>query len=266
MLWFTLACGDVPRAEVPKELTLDLGNGIHLQGILIPAGTFQMGFQAKDLKHYPSEIPGREVTLSGPFYMGKYPVTQAQWQALMPGDPSRFSGPGHPVDGVSWKDAQAFCRKLAEKTSRPVRLPTDAEWEYACRAGSRTTFYFGNDPNLLPRHAWHEDNSNDTTHPVGQKKPNAWGLYDMCGNVWEWCSDWYERIDDAAPPAIDPQGPAKSPQGAHVLRGGAWHTRPGYCRSIVRGGNFPCGEGGPASWDNASRSGFRIVIAASLEE
>lgn len=261
-LWASVTCGWPSQTKKPKELTLDLGNGIQMQVMLIPAGKFQMGFQAEDRKHYATEMQGRKVTLSKTFYMGKYPVTQQQWLALMPSNPSRFKGPEHPIHGVSWKQANEFCRKLAEKTSRPVRLPTDAEWEYACRAATKTGFYFGNDPNALGDHAWYGDNSQGTTHPVGQKKPNAWGLYDMCGNVWEWCSDWYHRLDHTTGPVTDPKGPQKSPLDAHVLRGGAWHTDPVYSRSVMRGGDFPCGEGGPASWDNASCSGFRIAITA----
>jgi formylglycine-generating enzyme required for sulfatase activity len=208
----------------------------------------------------------RKVTISKPFYMAKYPTTQQQWQALMPTNPSKFEGPNNPIDSVQWKAARGFCTKLAAKTGKPVRLPTEAEWEYACRAGTTTDYYFGDDPNTLTDYAWHEDNSNDTTHPVGQKKPNAWGLYDMCGNVWQWCNDWYGKMDYTTGPATDPQGPAKGDYlafgNAHVLRGGAWHTEAGYSHSYTRGGDFPCGEGGPGSWSNASRSGFRMVLTA----
>jgi formylglycine-generating enzyme required for sulfatase activity len=179
---------------------------------------------------------------------------------------SKFKGPNHPVDSVRWKAARKFCTKLAAKTGKPTRLPTEAEWEYACRAGATTDYYFGNDPNALGDYAWYEANSDDTTHPVGRKKHNAWGLYDMCGNVWQWCNDFYAPIDYAAGQVTDPTGPAEGTHLAygdsHVLRGGAWHTEAGYSRSGSRGGDFPCGEGGPASWSNASRSGFRIVVSA----
>jgi formylglycine-generating enzyme required for sulfatase activity len=265
MILSAVTYGSPAKANLPDELTLDLGNHIQMQAVLIPAGTFRMGFQARDETHFVTDLPGRKVTISKSFYMGKYPVTQQQWQALMPTNPSRFSDrPRNPVDGVSWEDADEFCKKLTAKTSRPVRLPTEAEWEYACRAGTDTAFFFGNDPNALTDYAWVEANSNNTTHPVGQKKPNAWGLYDMCGNVWQWCSDWYDRIDNTNAPLTDPQGPAKSPLAAHVLRGGAWHTVSTYSHSAMRGGNFPCGEGGPASWDNASCSGFRIAVLAPI--
>ena len=261
LLFASYGCSS--QIETPKELTLDLGQGVQMQLVLIPAGDFLMGPNVPDQE---GKILARKVTISKPFYMAKYPTTQQQWQALMPKNPSKFKGADNPVDSIQWKAAQDFCAKLAAKTGKPVRLPTEAEWEYACRAGTTTDYYFGDDPNALPDYAWYEDNSNDTTHHVGQKKPNAWGLYDMCGNVWEWCNDFYIPIDYTAGPATNPKGPEKgnhlSYGDSHVLRGGAWHTEPGYSRSGSRGGNFPCGEGGPASWSNASRSGFRIVVTA----
>lgn len=255
-----------PRIELPKELTLDLGNGIQIQAVLVPAGKFQMGFQEESEKFYTWALPGRQVTISKPFYMGKFPVTQAQWLAIMPDNRSRFKGPRHPIDGVLWEEANEFCKKLSQKVSLPVRLPTEAEWEYGCRAGTKTAFFFGNDPNGLADYGWHEANSNDATHPVGLKKPNPWGLYDVCGNIWEWCHDWYAPLDKETDPVTDPTGPEESRLGAHVLRGGAWHTDATFSQSAVRGGDFPCGEGGPASWDNASCSGFRIVVTVPLTD
>ena len=184
----------------------------------------------------------------------------------MPNNPSRYKGAEHPIHGVSWKGANEFCEKLSSKTGMPVRLPTEAQWEYACRAGTRTAFFFGNDPNDLTDYGWTMENSSDRTHPVGLKKTNPWGLYDMCGNVWEWCHDWYAPLDKGTGPVTDPTGPNKSDLGAHVLRGGAWHTDAVFSHSAVRGGDFPCGEGGPASWDNASCSGFRIAITVPLTD
>ena len=163
-----------------------------------------------------------EVTITKPFYMGKYVVTQEQYEAIMGNNPSHFKGAQNPVEMVSWDDAQAFCQKLSKKSGKTVRLPTEAEWEYACRAGTSTKYYSGDSEEDLKRVAWYEANSNDTTHPVGQKEPNKFGLYDMHGNVWQWCQDWYG--DYTANEVADPQGPA---QGAsRVLRGGSWYHDP----------------------------------------
>jgi len=248
------------RAEASKDLTLDLGGGVRMETVPIPAGMFTMG-SGKD--RFGDERPVHEVTISQPFYLGKYPVTQEQWQVIMGNNPSRFQGAKRPVDGVSWNGAQDFCREMSAKTGQTVRLPTEAEWEFACRAGSTTDYCFGDKEAALTEYAWYEGNSSGTTHTVGQKKPNAWGLHDMHGNVWEWCQDWYDRSYYANSPRVDPQGPARSDLGAHVLRGGAWHVEAPYCRSAGRGGDFPCGEGGPGSWSDAGRSGFRVVVCAS---
>ena len=246
-------------AGIPKDLTLDLGGGVKMETVLIPADTFTMG---SGRGPFESEKPAHKVTISRPFYMGKYAVTQEQWQAVMGADPSRFKGADRPVDGVSWKDAQDFCRAASAKVGKTVRLPTEAEWEFACRAGSTTDYCFGDGEAALAEYAWYEGNSSGVTHPVGQKKPNAWGLYDMHGNVWEWCQDWCDQKYYATSLRVDPQGPARSNLGAHVLRGGAWHVEASYCRSAGRGGDFPCGEGGPGSWNDAGHSGFRIVVRA----
>jgi formylglycine-generating enzyme required for sulfatase activity len=245
------------QSEIPKELTLDLGGDVKMETVLIRAGKFLMGSAQG---RFDNEKPVHEVTISQPFYLGKYPVTQEQWQAVMGSNPSRFRGMNRPVEGVSWNEAQEFCRKLSVRTGGTVRLPTEAEWEFACRAGSTTDYCFGDNEDGLAEYGWYEGNSSGTTHAVGEKKPNAWGLYDMHGNVWEWCHDWYEQRYDASSPRVDPQGPAQNALQAHVLRGGAWHVEASYCRSASRGGDFPCGEGGPGSWSHAGRNGFRIVV------
>jgi formylglycine-generating enzyme required for sulfatase activity len=143
-------------------------------------------------------------------------------------NPSRFrNNPQNPVEQVSWNDAQAFCQKLSQITGKTYRLPTEAEWEYACRAGTTTCYYFGDDANQLGDYAWYDGNSQGTTHPVGQKKPNVWGLYDMSGNVWEWCEDnWYDNYIEAPDDG--------SAQSRKCLRGGSWVDGPHTCRSAVR--------------------------------
>jgi formylglycine-generating enzyme required for sulfatase activity len=176
-----------------------------------------------------TEKAAHEVTISKPYYLGKFEVTQEQYQQVMGVNPSQYKGRDLPAECV-WNDAREFCRKASAKTGLTVRLPTDAEWEHACRAGTRTTYYTGDAETDLDRAAWYFKNSNDTTHSVGQKTPNAWGLYDMHGNVWEWCQGFHDPYSAEA--SADPQGPA---QGAGpVLRGGCLYDEPGLCRSARR--------------------------------
>ena len=197
-----------PTPAAPAELTLDLGGSVTMKMVLIPAGKFLMG-EGED-RH--------EVTISKPFYMGVTEVTQAQYQAVMGADPSQIKGPTNPVESVSWEEAVEFCRRLSEETRKAFRLPTEAEWEYACRAGSKTGFSFGDSDNALAEYAWYKGNSAGTSHPVAQKKPNAWGLCDMHGNVWEWCADSYGSYASGA--STDPQGAGSG--GTRVVRGGSW--------------------------------------------
>ena len=163
--------------------------------------------------------------ITKPFYVGAQEVTQAQYQQVMGTNPSHFQNAQHPVDSVSWEDAVRFCEKLSalaeEKTAgHRYRLPTEAEWEYACRAGHTTRFSCGESDSSLGDYAWHRENSGLSPHAVGQKRPNAWGLYDMHGNVWEWCADWYEDdADRKVLPADDPTGPATGSD--RVYRGGS---------------------------------------------
>ena len=172
------------------------------------------------------EIPSSQEINS--FAIGKYPVTQEQYQAVMGNNPSYFQGnPQNPVESVSYDDAVVFCQKLSEMTGKNYRLPTESEWEYACRAGTTTDYYFGDDANQLGDYAWYEDNSGLITHPIGQKLPNAWGLYDMHGNVWEWCEDG-------------------------CLRGGSWNDLPYLCRSANR-------DSSPPSGLRFNNGGFRVV-------
>lgn len=186
--------------------------------VLIEPGTFIMG--SDDSLAYPDEQPVHQVTLTHPFYMGKTEVTQAQWTAVMEHNPSEFRGNSRPVDNIGPPDIQAFLTALNEAAdcNACYRLPTEAEWEYAARAGSQSIYSFGNNPDSLLDYAWFSKNAEYKTHPVGQKKPNAWGMYDMHGNVYEWVQDHYGPYPTTQ--AIDPTGP---PEGKDiVLRGGSW--------------------------------------------
>lgn len=185
-----------------QEQYINLGNGITMEFIVISGGDFIMGSDKNE-----NENPPHGVTIK-PFLMGKTLVTQAQWKAIMKNNPSFFEGDNLPVERVNWKEAVKFGDKISEKTGKKFRLPTEAEWEYACRAGSKTSYYFGEDSNQLKNYAWYKDNSKDKTHPVMEKTPNAWGLYDMHGNVWEFCSDFFEEGDGKK----------------IVIRGGAWNS------------------------------------------
>jgi formylglycine-generating enzyme required for sulfatase activity len=243
-----------PAAAIPpqtsqRELTLDCGNGVSMKLALIPAGRFQMGSPSGESGRYNDEGPQHLVTISRPFYMGIYEVTQEQYRAVIGSSPSHFSGSQNPVEQVSWNDATEFCRKLSQQTGRTVRLPTEAEWEYACRAGTSTRFSFGDSDGSLDSYAWYSSNSGSQTHPVGQKQPNAWGLYDMHGNVWEWCSDWYAD-SYANANNVDPQGPGSGT--SRVLRGGGWGYYPSICRSAYRAGGVPDGRN--------DGLGFRVAV------
>jgi formylglycine-generating enzyme required for sulfatase activity len=197
-----------------------------------------------------NEKPAHEVTVSKPFYMGKYEVTQEQYETIIGNNPSCFKGRDLPVEMVSWDDCQTFCQKVSTLTGKTVRLPTEAEWEYACRAGTTTRFYSGNDEKDLAEAAWYAINSGWKTYPVGQKKPNDFGLYDMHGNVWEWCQDWFGAYEPNA--VTDPQGPASG--FGRVLRGGSWYDDGAtYCRSANRYGLTP-------DFQDLS-DGFRVVVA-----
>jgi formylglycine-generating enzyme required for sulfatase activity len=218
-------------AQTPSENL----NGVKLEMVYIPSGEFLMGSN-----EYSDEGPIHRVKLS-PYFIGKYPVTQAQWKAVMGNNPSRFQGDDLPVETVSWEDAKKFCETISAKTGKTYRLPTEAEWEMACRAGSNGKYCFGDDEKLLGEYAWYGQNSDDKTHPVGQKKPNAWGLFDMHGNVWEWCGDWYggRYYSECEKQGLvtDPQGPATGSY--RVARGGGWNNYAVRCRSADRGGVVP---------------------------
>lgn len=226
-------------------------NSIGMEFVLIPAGTFFMGSDDSDTEAKDDEKPRHKVTISKPFYLSRYEVTQEHWESLMGNNPyslartygsrwdsllekpGRFKGPKNPAT-VSWNDAQAFITKLnALEGHERYRLPTEAEWEYAARAGSTTKYSFGDDAGTLGRYAWYgEDFENGSTHPVGQKEPNAWGLYDMYGNVWEWVQDCYDARYYMKSPSTDPTGPQSGSK--HVVRGGSWHETADDWRSAFR--------------------------------
>jgi formylglycine-generating enzyme required for sulfatase activity len=209
----------VQHGNLPSSVT----NHIGLTLVLIPPGSFMMGSTSAD-----DEQPVHQVTIGTPFYLGKYEVTQAQWVAVMGGNPSEFKGADQPVEHVSWEDAQAFIHKLnALADGFEYRLPSEAEWEYACRAG--TTGDFAGDLDAL---GWYEANSGGRTHPVGQKQPNKFGLYDMHGNVWEWCADMAPETYQGAP--RDGSAWLSAASGRRILRGGSWDHDSNHARSAYR--------------------------------
>ncbi len=224
----------------PKEVTVDLGKSVKLEMVLIPAGEFMMGSPDSDKDAQSLDKPLHRVRITKPFYLGKYLVTQEQWQTVMGSNPSYFKGPKNPVEQISWNDCQAFLSKLNAKTGEEggkFQLPSEAQWEYACRAGSTTRYCFGDDESRLGEYAWFSGNSRVGAHPVGEKKPNAWGLYDIHGNVWEWCADWYDWDYYRKSPADDPTGPTTGSR--RVFRGGGWIRSAVYCRSADRQSNTP---------------------------
>jgi formylglycine-generating enzyme required for sulfatase activity len=253
-----------PSESPAKTLTLKLDNNVALRLVLIPAGTFIMGCPAaeKDPEGHahPADEVQNEVTISKPFYMGVTEITQSQYEAVMGKHPSQFQGRDSPVDRAEWNDAVEFCRRASAKTGKMVRLPTEAEWEYACRAGGKGRYGFEDSETNLGEYAWYIANSFDrnrqkrTTQPVGRKKPNTWGLYDMHGNVWEWCSDWYAAdYGRSSKAATDPTGPIKG--SLHVLRGGSWNYCSYGCRASGRG------RIGPNGRYDVNGGGFRVVVA-----
>lgn len=234
------AAGDLQQEtaaylDQPVVRTIDLGDDAQIRLVLIPAGEFDMGSPPSEEARENDEGPVRRIKIGTPFYIGRCEVTQAQWKAVMGHARSNFKGPDFPVDGIRWAEAVEFCKRLGEREPETFRLPTEAEWEYACRAGSTTPYSFGDDAPFLVEHAWFNSNSGGKTHPVGQKASNAFGLHDMHGNVWEWCSDWYAEYLSGS--TVDPMGP---PEGSsRILRGGSWFCTPGPCRSANRGWNTP---------------------------
>jgi len=242
--------------------------------ILVPAGAFMMGSnQGED-----DEKPVHKVWVDS-FLIDKCEVTQEQFSTLMQKDPSHFKGARNPVERIPWGDAAWYCNHRSraeglepcydEKTgacdfnANGYRLPTEAEWEYACRAGSTAEFHFGNDESQIDAYGWFQGNSAKKTHPVGRKKPNPWGIHDMHGNVMEWCNDVYEADYYGKSPERNPRGPADSPMAEFVLRGGAWNTSADACRSARRVGEYPSQPDGCFAHDDI---GFRCVRNAPADQ
>ncbi len=239
------------RANLQPTLTLDLG-GERWEGVLIPAGVFVMGSpagEAKTPKESLSETP-HKVTISQPFYMGKYELTQAVYEKVTGTNPSLAKGGLLPVHNLAWQDAQAFCTKFSQLTGRLAQLPTEAQWEYACRAGTTTAYHSGGQIADLGKVGWYGANSGGKPHPCGELAPNAWGLYDMHGNIREYVRDLYAEGPMAD--ATDPAGPKEGDPKNHVVRGGAYTANAAAalnCRSAVR-----------RPTEAPGATGFRILV------
>ena len=234
LLFFALSCAVVQCAKSDSDIEM----------VYVEGGTFTMGDSDGD----SDEKPTHSVTLS-PYYIGKYEVTQAQWKSVMGNNPSYFKGDNLPVESVSWDDVQEFISKLNAATDKKYRLPTEAEWEYAARGGRKGQGYKYSGSNDISSVAWcDEGNSGDKTHPVGQKQPNELGLYDMSGNVWEWCADWHGSYSSSS--QTNPTG--LSGGSYRVLRGGSWYHNARSCRVSFRYSNNPSVR--------RHLNGFRLVL------
>jgi formylglycine-generating enzyme required for sulfatase activity len=236
------------EVQCVERVTIDCGGGVKLELARIPAGTFLMGSPAEGKEAMVVKVMNEklglydetqhQVTISKPFYLGIHPVTQAVYEAVMGTNPGHFAGDDLSIENVSWDDAVDFCRNLSRQTGHAFRLPTEAEWEYACRAGTTTPFYTGEKnstdlANYDGRHFFYngvEGVYREKMMPVGSFPANPWGLHDMHGNVWEWCSDRFGKYPKES--VTDPEGPVKGLN--RVLRGGSWILPPYFCRSASR--------------------------------
>ena len=235
-----------PAASTSRpKVSLDdiMRNMVYVEG-----GTFTMGATSEQQNPEDDEKPTHRVSLSS-FYIGKYEVTQSLWKAVMGSNPSNWEGDNLPVEDVSWNDCQTFLRKLNAMTGKNFRLPTEAEWEFAARGGNRSRGYQYSGSNVLSDVAWYDDNSGSKTHNVGTKAPNELGIYDMSGNVWEWCQDWYGNYHGYS--QTNPTGPSSGSD--RVNRGGSWYNSARDCRVATRINNAP---------DNGGYGlGFRLALS-----
>lgn len=242
-----------PVAQTPvtnsDNISIPVKNGVSLDMVRVEAGTFTMAATAEMKDPYGDEKPTHQVTLTNDYYIGKYEVTQALWKAVMGKNPSNFKGDNLPVETVTWNDCQKFISKLNRITGKKFRLPTEAEWEYAARGGNKSRGYQYSGSNNLSDVAWYEDNSDSKTHAVGSKQANELGIYDMSGNVWEWCQDRYGRYSKSS--QTNPTGATSG--SFRVRRGGSWNFTARICRSSYRYESLP-------SLRN-SDLGFRLVLS-----
>jgi formylglycine-generating enzyme required for sulfatase activity len=268
------------RAGPARELT----NTIGMKLVLIPAGEFLMGSPGLVRAAYSNQTLQHRVRITRPFYLGVHEVTQGQYRSVTGQSPSKFKGSDDlPVEQVSWNDAVAFCNRLSEQErlapyykvagteailrgedevtilgGEGYRLPTEAEWEYACRAGSTSRYCYGDDAASLGDYAWYFGNSDGGTSPVGQKRPNAFGLYDMHGNVFEWCWDKYDEGYYGRSPDADPAGPSQSRGFVRVIRGGSWSNDANFVLSAYRDGTTP--------FNQHFKYGFRVARVPSVSK
>ncbi len=243
-----------PIKRGDKAFRDDLGNGIYMEMVRIPSGRFALGSPPNEIGRRENESPISEVQVPA-FYMAKFAVTQEQWVAMMGINPAMFrENLQAPVENISWLEAQDFCRKLAERSQHLYRLPSESEWEYACRAGTNMAYHFGDSPAQLADYAWFADNANKRSHPVGQKVPNSWGLYEMHGGVWEWCEDvWHDNFNGA--PADGSAWVSDGYSSRRVRKGGSWSNEARLCRAASREWHWQS--------DRYNDIGFRVVVSAN---
>ena len=232
-----------------NTISIPVKDGISIDMVRVEAGTFTMGATPEMKDPYGNEKPTHRVTLTNDYYIGKYEVTQALWQTVMDNNPSNFPGDNLSVEQVSWDDCQEFISKLNRITGKTFRLPTEAEWEYAARGGNKSRGYQYSGSNNLSDVAWYEENSGYKTNAVGTKQANELGIYDMSGNVWEWCQDWYGTYSSSS--RVNPTGANSGSD--RVFRGGSWFNYAWSCRSSCRRRNAP--------YDDDSFLGLRLVLS-----
>jgi len=242
----------IKRGE--KAFRDSLGNGLVMEMVRIPSGKFMIGSPLNETGRRENESPLSEINVPA-FYMAKFAVTQEQWAAIMGNNPSIFrDNLQAPVENTSWLEAQDFCRKLAQRSQHFYRLPSESEWEYACRAGTNTAFHFGDSSEQLADYAWFGDNANKRSHPVGAKVPNPWGLHEMHGGIWEWCEDiWHDSFKDA--PVDGSAWVNNDNSSRRVRKGGSWSNEARLCRAASREWHWQS--------DRYNDIGLRVVISAT---